>query len=210
MASPTVENYLKAAFEISVTEGARRATTGRLATVMKVSPGTVTSMLKTLGQSGLATYTPYEGVRLTESEFVEHLMSRTQRTIHANEREVLRPADGAAFRSVGVGNPAEVQEIGQPADVAFFQLLKRVADALHADLVIQRAPATLRGHERLLHLQREGNGGVEAVLVSGLVRSRSTVNPVGMNAQDVGDRSSMSVGFKGGTPRLKETADEGT
>jgi DtxR family transcriptional regulator, Mn-dependent transcriptional regulator len=67
MASPTVENYLKAAFEISVTEGARRATTGRLATVMKVSPGTVTSMLKTLGQSGLATYTPYEGVRLTES-----------------------------------------------------------------------------------------------------------------------------------------------
>ena len=28
-------------------------------------PGTVTSMLKTLDESNLATYTPYEGVRLT-------------------------------------------------------------------------------------------------------------------------------------------------
>ena len=34
---------------------------------MQVSPGTVTSMLKTLGESGLATYTPYEGVRLTKA-----------------------------------------------------------------------------------------------------------------------------------------------
>jgi DtxR family Mn-dependent transcriptional regulator len=34
---------------------------------MGVSPGTVTSMLKTLDQAGLATYTPYEGARLTES-----------------------------------------------------------------------------------------------------------------------------------------------
>ncbi|MEX2175693.1 MAG: metal-dependent transcriptional regulator, partial [Pirellulaceae bacterium] len=41
------------------------AATGQLAGALNVSPGTVTSMLKTLSESGLATYTPYEGVRLT-------------------------------------------------------------------------------------------------------------------------------------------------
>ena len=43
------------------------ATTGRLAVALDVSPGTVTSMLKALSEAGLATYTPYEGVRLTDS-----------------------------------------------------------------------------------------------------------------------------------------------
>jgi DtxR family Mn-dependent transcriptional regulator len=45
----------------------RPAATGELAAALGVSPGSVTSMLKTLAESGLATYTPYEGVRLTES-----------------------------------------------------------------------------------------------------------------------------------------------
>ena len=67
MASLTVENYVKAIFKISVTDGHHRATTGRLATALDVSPGTVTSMLKTLSDSGLGTYTPYEGVRLTDA-----------------------------------------------------------------------------------------------------------------------------------------------
>lgn len=67
MASPTVENYVKAVYDISVGDGGRRATTGALADAMNVSPGTVTSMLKTLSQAGLATYMPYEGVRLSES-----------------------------------------------------------------------------------------------------------------------------------------------
>lgn len=44
-----------------------RATTGQLAAEVHVSPGTVTAMLKALSQQGLATYTPYEGVRLTEA-----------------------------------------------------------------------------------------------------------------------------------------------
>ena len=41
--------------------------TGQIATALGVLPGTVTSMLKTLDESNLATYTPYEGVRLTPS-----------------------------------------------------------------------------------------------------------------------------------------------
>lgn len=67
MASLTVENYVKAIFKICQQDGNRLATTGRLATALDVSPGTVTSMLKALSESGLATYTPYEGVQLTEA-----------------------------------------------------------------------------------------------------------------------------------------------
>lgn len=67
MASLTVENYVKAIFKICGQNGNRLATTGRLAIALDVSPGTVTSMLKALSESGLATYTPYEGAQLTES-----------------------------------------------------------------------------------------------------------------------------------------------
>lgn len=65
MTSLTVENYLKTIYHICNRAGGGSAATGALAQELGVSPGTVTSMLKTLGESGLATYTPYEGVRLT-------------------------------------------------------------------------------------------------------------------------------------------------
>jgi DtxR family Mn-dependent transcriptional regulator len=64
LASLTVENYIKAIFQICQASGGQAAT-GQLATALGVSPGTVTSMLKTLSESKLVTYTPYEGVRLT-------------------------------------------------------------------------------------------------------------------------------------------------
>jgi DtxR family Mn-dependent transcriptional regulator len=63
--SLTVENYVKAILQICLAQSSRPAATGQIATSLGVSPGTVTSMLKTLSESGLATYTPYEGVRLT-------------------------------------------------------------------------------------------------------------------------------------------------
>lgn len=65
MASLTVENYLKAILQICAAQSGEPAGTGQIATSLAVAPGTVTSMLKTLSESGLATYTPYEGVRLT-------------------------------------------------------------------------------------------------------------------------------------------------
>jgi DtxR family Mn-dependent transcriptional regulator len=67
MASPTVENYVKSVFKLAEGQEGHRVTTGQLAAAMEVSPGTVTSMLKTLSEQGLATYTPYEGVRLSET-----------------------------------------------------------------------------------------------------------------------------------------------
>lgn len=65
VASLTVENYLKAIYQICLTKNGPSAATGEVAQALGVSPGTVTSMLKTLAESGLATYAPYEGVRLT-------------------------------------------------------------------------------------------------------------------------------------------------
>ena len=62
--SLTVENYIKAIFQICL-NGEGQAATGQLASALGVSPGTVTSMLKTLSEGSLVTYTPYEGVRLT-------------------------------------------------------------------------------------------------------------------------------------------------
>ncbi|MEK6235994.1 MAG: metal-dependent transcriptional regulator [Planctomycetales bacterium] len=67
MASLTVENYVKAIYQLNVRQDDKPAGTGQLAQTLNVSPGTVTSMLKTLSESGLASYTPYEGVRLTSS-----------------------------------------------------------------------------------------------------------------------------------------------
>jgi DtxR family Mn-dependent transcriptional regulator len=63
----TVENYVKTIALIAGRDhqGGDRVGTGELATAMGVSPGTVTGMLKTLSEANLATYTPYEGVRLT-------------------------------------------------------------------------------------------------------------------------------------------------
>jgi DtxR family Mn-dependent transcriptional regulator len=65
VASLTVENYVKAIYQIGAAQPGASAATGQLAAALGVSPGTVTSMLKTLSESGLATYTPYEGVHLT-------------------------------------------------------------------------------------------------------------------------------------------------
>lgn len=65
MASLTIENYVKAIYQLAGHDG-RTAATGKLAEALGVSPGSVTSMLKTLSESGLAEYVPYEGARLTD------------------------------------------------------------------------------------------------------------------------------------------------
>lgn len=65
MPSLTVENYLKAILQLAAEREGKQVATGQIATALKVAPGTVTSMLKALSESGLATYRPYEGVKLT-------------------------------------------------------------------------------------------------------------------------------------------------
>jgi DtxR family Mn-dependent transcriptional regulator len=69
--SSTVENYLKAIFlgTAGVREGERPALLpmGQLATALGVAPGTATTMVKTLAESGLVRYEPYAGVALTSA-----------------------------------------------------------------------------------------------------------------------------------------------
>ena len=65
MPSLTVENYCKALLQIGSTQDDAWVSTGRIALAMNVSPGTVTSMLKTLAEAGLAEYRPYSGASLT-------------------------------------------------------------------------------------------------------------------------------------------------
>ncbi|MBS0204634.1 MAG: metal-dependent transcriptional regulator [Planctomycetes bacterium] len=65
MTTQTVENYLKAVLQTTLRTGVDWVTTGQLAASMSVSPGTVTSMMKSLAEAGHAEYRPYEGVRLT-------------------------------------------------------------------------------------------------------------------------------------------------
>ncbi len=56
---------MKTIYVLAQKASAAEVATGQIAAALGVLPGTVTSMLKTLDESNLATYTPYEGVRLT-------------------------------------------------------------------------------------------------------------------------------------------------
>lgn len=67
MATLTVENYIKTIYLVASESGKGSASTGELAKRLGVSPGSVTSMCRTLAESGLADYQAYEGVRLTEA-----------------------------------------------------------------------------------------------------------------------------------------------
>jgi DtxR family transcriptional regulator, Mn-dependent transcriptional regulator len=68
--SSTVENYLKTIYLGSVGShghDARLLPMGQLAAALGVTPGTATTMVKTLAESGLVNYEPYAGVTLTRA-----------------------------------------------------------------------------------------------------------------------------------------------
>ncbi|MGH8503270.1 MAG: metal-dependent transcriptional regulator [Gammaproteobacteria bacterium] len=69
MTSITVENYLKHVFEAQQTlaSDAELVPIGRVAAAMGVTPGTATSMVKSLAKARLIRYEPRRGVRLTDS-----------------------------------------------------------------------------------------------------------------------------------------------
>ena len=67
MPSLTFENYVKTIYQITAAQAGQPASTGQIAAALDVSPGTVTSMLKTLDAARLATHKPYEGVSLSRA-----------------------------------------------------------------------------------------------------------------------------------------------
>jgi DtxR family Mn-dependent transcriptional regulator len=77
--SQTVENYLKAIYQAQVAQRDPKALVpmGYLSSALGVVPGTATTMMKTLAESGLVRYEPYTGVRLTAAG--ERLAARVLR-----------------------------------------------------------------------------------------------------------------------------------
>ena len=67
MPSSTVENYLKEILIESLHSGLGEVTMGRIAECLQVTPGTATTMIKSLEKKGWVKYRPRRGVKLTAS-----------------------------------------------------------------------------------------------------------------------------------------------
>lgn len=78
MTTSTVEDYLKTILLAEEEQPGSLVATGRIAAALQVVPGTATSMVKTLAESGLVTHEPYSGVRLTEAgrRLAAHVLRR--------------------------------------------------------------------------------------------------------------------------------------
>src|ERR1017187_2504564 len=65
----TVENYLKTIYlaQAALASDKELVPMGQLASALGVVPGTATTMVKALAESGLVRYEPYMGVRLTRA-----------------------------------------------------------------------------------------------------------------------------------------------
>src|SRR5512132_3886095 len=82
--SSTVETHLKAIYhgQSALTQHAGLVPMGSVATALGVTPGTATTMVKALAESGLAEYEPYSGVRLSAAgEKLAGLVLRRHRLV---------------------------------------------------------------------------------------------------------------------------------
>ena len=90
--SSTVENYLKAIYhgQTALFGQERLVPMGQVASTLGVTPGTATTMVKALAESGLAEYEPYSGVRLTPAgEKLAGLVLRRHRLVELFLVEVM-------------------------------------------------------------------------------------------------------------------------
>lgn len=91
-ASSTVENYLKAIYQgqKKLPEDQPLVPMGHIAAALNVVPGTATTMIKALSESGLVLYEPYSGVRLTAAgEKLAALVLRRHRLVELFLVEVM-------------------------------------------------------------------------------------------------------------------------
>src|SRR5437867_7125474 len=82
--SSTVENYLKAIYQgqSALRPPEHLVPMGQVAAALGVTPGTATTMVKALAESGLAEYEPYSGVRLSAAgERLAGLVLRRHRLV---------------------------------------------------------------------------------------------------------------------------------
>jgi DtxR family Mn-dependent transcriptional regulator len=78
MPTSTVEDYLKCILQAQQRDPEALVSMRRISSALAVAPGTVTAMVKTLADSGLLSYEPYSGVRLTGSgrQLALHVLRR--------------------------------------------------------------------------------------------------------------------------------------
>ena len=97
--SAAVENYVKAIFhaQLRLPRKSDLVPMGQVAAALGVVPGTATTMVKTLSESGLAKYEPYAGVRLTQAgEKLAATVIRRHRLIELFLIQVLGVPDSEA------------------------------------------------------------------------------------------------------------------
>ena len=87
--SVSTEEYLEALYNL--TQGGKTATTSEIAKHLKVSPASVTDMLRKLADRGLLNYSPYQGVTLTgEGLKAAAKMTRKHRLLERFLHDILK------------------------------------------------------------------------------------------------------------------------
>ena len=147
MASLTVENYVKAVLQAQQKSGQPLVSPGALAARLGVSPGSVTSMLKTLSESGLVSYIRYEGVELTEAGrklamrmlrrhrlielFLHDTLNLTWDQVHEEAEELEHAVSEFLIDRIDdfLGHP-EADPHGSPIPAADGQMRSDLSDAL--------------------------------------------------------------------------------
>lgn len=87
--SASTEEYMEALYQL--TQGGRTAGTSDISKKLKISPASVTEMLKKLAEEGLVKYSPYQGVTLTPSGYcIAAKMARKHRLLEYFLHNVLK------------------------------------------------------------------------------------------------------------------------
>jgi DtxR family Mn-dependent transcriptional regulator len=142
MATITVENYVKRIFLEQQREPESLVSLGALAAAMNVVPGTVTTMVKGLADSGLLRYEPRHGVKLTRNGeklaltilrrhrlielFLVNVLNVDWSEVHAEAEELEHSLSDKLLQRIDdyLGNP-QFDPHGDPIPTRSGKLLKR-------------------------------------------------------------------------------------
>jgi len=146
--TPAVEDYAKAIFSLQ-TRSEEPVSTNALAERLGITPGSVSAMLKRLGDLGVITHAPYRGVRLTDDgrrialEVIRHhrllesylaeALGMPWDRVHA-EAEVLEHVlseDLEALIAAKLGHPT-VDPHGDPIPTAELELEEPLTDRMES------------------------------------------------------------------------------
>jgi DtxR family transcriptional regulator, Mn-dependent transcriptional regulator len=146
--TPAVEDYAKAIFSLE-TRSEEPVSTNALAERLGITPGSVSAMLKRLGELGVLTHVPYRGVRLTDDgrrialEVIRHhrllesylaeALGMPWDRVHA-EAEVLEHVlseDLEALIAAKLGHPT-VDPHGDPIPTAELELEEPLTDRMES------------------------------------------------------------------------------